>query len=183
MFATAIFLATKCDNALIPINKLLESKEIPFSRQELLDYEFPLTKGLKFMFTVHHPYLPLEGFFLDMQYVLVKQRGSPTFAELLDHFGHAKRLVQQALFGDIAFLFTPSQIALAAFHATNKKLVEEYLSAKFENEKIREKLIAKLGNAEELIRKTVDFPTVEEVENTEKLCSLARDSLGKKDTN
>ncbi|AOA64164.1 Cyclin [Komagataella phaffii CBS 7435] len=168
---TCLFLAAKSDNHFIGIKEF--SKAIPKTTPEsILQYEFQILQSLKFALLCHHPYKPLYGFFLDFQVEMKNNIQSDKLAELYDH---ARDKVSEALFSDVSFLFTPSQIALAAYYELNPELVTSYLSKKFsqlstinEDEQlkpspnIQTKLVDNLKHCIELSHASFD-PEIEEV--------------------
>lgn len=131
---TIVFLAAKLENYFISIESF--SSRIPKTKPaDILDLEFVVLQTLQFTLLVHHPFRPLWGFFLDFQNVLLHP--SPVMYDVsVDTLG---RLYDQAkawlndytLISDVSFLFTPPQIALAAFYACDKRITERYLRLKF----------------------------------------------------
>lgn len=140
---TCVFLAAKLENYFISIDSfcsLLPSTE----KLDILNLEFDVLQSLKFTLLVHHPFRPLYGFFLDIQQVLLHP--TPVMYDVnIDTIGglydEAKRwLNDHALIGDVSFLFTPPQIALAALFDCNKRVTNKYLKLKFIKEKLNEKM-------------------------------------------
>lgn len=120
---TCVFFAAKAENAFMSITTFCESlaKTEP---QQILDLEFLLFKTLEFTATVHNGLRPLHGFFLDMQSVL------DTFdsAELCSIHDRAKSLIVDSFVSDACFLYTPTQIALAALMEVNELATTQYMA-------------------------------------------------------
>lgn len=139
---TCVFLAAKLENYFISIDSFCDL--LPKTEKlDILNLEFDVLQSLKFTLLVHHPFRPLYGFFLDLQQVLLHP--SPVMSDVnIDVIGglydQAKRwLNDHALIGDVLFLFTPPQIALAALFDCNSKVTGRYLAEKFQktNKKVK----------------------------------------------
>lgn len=131
---TIVFLAAKLENYFISIESFCT--RIPKTKPaDILDLEFVVLQTLQFTLLVHHPFRPLWGFFLDFQAVLLHP--NPVMYDVsVDTLGRlydsAKAwLNEHALLSDVSFLFTPPQIALAAFYDCDRRITEKYLSMKF----------------------------------------------------
>lgn len=140
---TCVFLAAKLENYFISIDSFCSL--LPKTQKlDILNLEFDVLQSLKFTLLVHHPFRPLYGFFLDLQQALLHP--TPVLPDItIDVIGRlydeAKRwLNDHALIGDVSFLFTPPQIALAALYDCNKKVTSLYLKEKFQKEKLQVKL-------------------------------------------
>ncbi|KAK6464832.1 cyclin-like protein [Scheffersomyces coipomensis] len=131
---TSVFLAAKSENYFISIESFVQRlKDVKPS--DILDLEFKILQSLKFTLLVHHAFRPLYGFFLDFQAVLLHP--SPLMYDVsVDTLGalydKAKIwLNENAILSDVAFLFTPPQIALAAMYDVNRRVTDRYLKKKF----------------------------------------------------
>lgn len=131
---TALFLAAKSENYFISIESFC--KALPKTEPaDILDLEFNVLLSLQFTLLVHHPFRPLYGFFLDFQATLLHP--SPVMYDVnVDTIGglydKAKNwLLEYALLSDVAFLFTPPQIALAAMYDLDKRITDRYLKKKY----------------------------------------------------
>ncbi|KAG7694158.1 hypothetical protein KL933_002235 [Ogataea haglerorum] len=123
---TCLFLAAKVENHFIGINTFC--KNIPKTTPEaILKNEYLILETMKFSLQCHHPFQPLYGFFLDIQQTLPKL----DFNRLGKNYDGARELVNESLFTDLPFLYTPPQIALACLWLCDDVLVEKYLSKKF----------------------------------------------------
>ena len=127
---TCVFLAAKSENYFMSIESFC--KALPKTEpKDVLDLEFIVLQSLKFTLLVHHPFRPLYGFFLDFQAVLLHP--SPLMYDVnIDTIGgmydKAKKwLSDYALLSDVAFLFSPPQIALAAMYDIDKRITDRYL--------------------------------------------------------
>ncbi|CAG85103.2 DEHA2B03388p [Debaryomyces hansenii CBS767] len=134
---TCVFLAAKSENYFMSIESFC--KALPKTEpKDVLDLEFIVLQSLKFTLLVHHPFRPLYGFFLDFQAVLLHP--SPLMYDVnIDTIGgmydKAKKwLSDYALLSDVAFLFSPPQIALAAMYDIDKRITDRYLKKKFLSE-------------------------------------------------
>ncbi|CCE65194.1 hypothetical protein TPHA_0K00600 [Tetrapisispora phaffii CBS 4417] len=125
---TIIFLACKSENYFISVDSF--SKKTKASRDTILKYEFRILESLKFSLLCHHPFKPLHGFFLDIQNVL---HGKVDVKYMGEIYTKTKKRISDALLTDVAFLFTPPQITLAALSLEDEQLTEKYLETKFSN--------------------------------------------------
>ncbi|KAJ8100283.1 cyclin-like protein [Lipomyces tetrasporus] len=122
---TCLFLAAKAENHFISIENFTQllAKVTP---ESILELEFTVAQALSFTLMVHHAFNPIHGYFLDIQSV---------FPSRIDEIGvahdAARRFANDSLFSDVAFMFTPPQIALAALAMANDALIKDYLEVKF----------------------------------------------------
>ncbi|GME66848.1 unnamed protein product [[Candida] boidinii] len=131
---TCLFLAAKVENNFIGINTF--SKAIPKTTPEsILQYEYPILESMKFTLLCRHPYQPLYGFYLDIQAVFPKI----DIKRLGTAYDSARSLINDSLFSDAVFLYTPPQIALAALWISDNVVAERYLARKFGFRKKKEK--------------------------------------------
>lgn len=123
---TCLFLSAKSENNFIGIKNF--SKAIPKTTPEsILKYEYLILDTMRFSLTCHHPMRPLYGFYLDIQNVLTKL----DFARLCKDYESCKAIINESVFTDAQFLFTPPQIALAALYSTDDVVCMRYLMRKF----------------------------------------------------
>ncbi|KAJ1655258.1 hypothetical protein IWQ61_004958 [Dispira simplex] len=124
---TCLYLATKTENRFIQIEDFV--KPIPkVTTKDILDYEFTVCQGLKFEFTVHHPYSALYGYFLDCQ------NNIKSMALLTQVYNKAMDWCHKSIFTDLMFIYFPSQIALACMKLAGQELdwdIDVYLRQKF----------------------------------------------------
>ncbi|KAK6457811.1 cyclin-like protein [Scheffersomyces xylosifermentans] len=131
---TCVFLAAKSENYFVSIESFVKALK-GTDAKDILDLEFIILSSLKFTLLVHHPFRPLYGFFLDFQAVLLHP--SPLMYDVSVNtlgtlYDKAKNwLNENAVLSDVAFLFTPPQIALAAMYDVDKRVTDRYLKRKF----------------------------------------------------
>ena len=124
---TCLFLLAKLENYFMSIDLFV--KPLPNTEpHHVLDLEFVVLQELQFTLLVHHPFRPLYGFFLDMQAVL-QDESVEVLGTLYDEA--KKWCMKYSLVLDVAFLYTPPQIALAAMYAVNLPVLVKYLKQKF----------------------------------------------------
>ncbi|KAK9701388.1 hypothetical protein K7432_011739 [Basidiobolus ranarum] len=160
---TSLFLATKVENSFIAIDDF--AQRIPkTTAQSILDLEFIISQSLKFEFTIHHPYRPLHGLYLDMQSHI------QDLAILTSTYEKAVDWVDKSLYTDLIFLYQPSQIAMAAMNLAGKQFrcdIEGYLNEKFRDEpNSLTKLQNILGEIEKILQeyKPVQIAVVREID-------------------
>ncbi|KAH3663766.1 hypothetical protein OGAPHI_005168 [Ogataea philodendri] len=165
---TCLFLAAKVENQFIGINSF--SKNIPKTTPEgILKNEYLILETMKFSLQCHHPFQPLYGFFLDIQQMLPKL----DFNRLGKNYDGARELVNDSLFSDLPFLYTPPQIALTCLWVCDDVLVEKYLSKKFKVNRKDEpddeqglqhynKILVIIRQCADILRKEVQDPSQDE---------------------
>ncbi|KAL0951002.1 hypothetical protein HGRIS_007745 [Hohenbuehelia grisea] len=125
---TALFLATKTTNH--PISLEAYTTNIPRTApSDVLDLEFLVSQSLNFEFTVWHAHRALWGIVLDVQSLQPPTDSAPIpsypelYEQAIPHI-HASRLT------DAEFIYTPSQIALAAVALVEPDLASRWMEAK-----------------------------------------------------
>ncbi|KAI3403862.2 hypothetical protein KGF56_003292 [Candida oxycetoniae] len=125
---TCIFLAAKSENYFISIDSFVKALK-GVQAADILNLEFILLQSLKFTLLVHHPIRPLYGFFLDFQAELLHP--APIMYDVsVDTIGNLYNSAREWLnkyymSSNVAFLFAPPHIALAAIADTKKTIVKE----------------------------------------------------------
>ncbi|VEU24067.1 DEKNAAC105111 [Brettanomyces naardenensis] len=153
---TCLFLAAKVENSFIGINNF--SKAIPKTTPDsILQYEYLILQSLRFSLRCHHPYQPLYGFYLDIQELLPKV----DFKRLGRSCDSARELVNESLFTNVPFLFTPPQVALACLWKSDAVLVERYLAKKLGLKRKQIKSEMETIREEEVKEESTDESTVE----------------------
>ncbi|CAK9438605.1 uncharacterized protein LODBEIA_P28290 [Lodderomyces beijingensis] len=138
---TCIFLAAKSENYFISIDSFVKALK-GVTNADILGLEFILLQSLKFTLLVHHPVRPLYGFFLDFQAELLHP--DPVMYDVsVDTIGgvynRAKEWINKYyMFSDVAFLFAPPHIALAAMYDVDRRITDRYLKRKFLRDEKRE---------------------------------------------
>ena len=158
----ALFLATKAEHWNISLHNFVVPLDTP--EDEVKAPEFLLLQGLRFTLDVRHPMRGLEGGIGEI--LAMVQESSLAFkgqdkGALQKRVGkaadHAKNLLQTAAqMTDAYFLYTPSQIWLAALQVTDQDLVRVYVTKKLEyvgaeGIALREKLLKTLPACAELL--------------------------------
>ncbi|KAI9597555.1 cyclin-like protein [Syncephalis fuscata] len=110
---TCLYLASKTEGFFLSINDFV-GKFKKVTAQSVTDMEMIVCESLKFHFTIHQPYRPLYGFFLDLQ-VSCRVMGGLSMDILRTTYDHAIKWVSTSLFTDVCLLYQPSQVALAAW--------------------------------------------------------------------
>jgi cyclin H len=155
----ALFLATKTDNFYMSLRQCAE-KVPDTTAEDIIAPEFLIMQSLRFTFDVRHPFRGLEGGVMELQAMAEGQgqpaphlphqtsedlrRGivavppapnAPQSSSITDRIGRAHTATRELLktaaqMTDAYFLYTPSQIWLAAFMLADRPLAEFYLDTK-----------------------------------------------------
>ncbi|KAL8992887.1 MAG: hypothetical protein Q9169_006761 [Polycauliona sp. 2 TL-2023] len=175
---TAVYLAMKAEDSFHSVRSFAE--KLAVTTEDILAPEFLLTQGLRFTFDVRHPYHGLEGGFLELlAFTNGKGETSPAIEkspedirdEMLEvppktkdvkelvarcqaAHGRAKEMLKtSALLTDAYFLYTPSQIWLAALFMVDEPLARFYLDTKLPTTSdMRPKLFTVLQQCAEMLR-------------------------------
>jgi len=125
---TALFLATKTAN--FPISLEVYTKHIPKTApSDVLDLEFLVAQSLAFEFTVWHAHRALWGIWLDVQTL------PDATADLKpDLYNSALGHIRASRLTDAEFVYTPSQIAIAAFSMVAPDLARRWFESKHSQE-------------------------------------------------
>ncbi|KIX09449.1 uncharacterized protein Z518_00529 [Rhinocladiella mackenziei CBS 650.93] len=132
----ALYLATKADHFYISLPKFVAELE-NVSEDDVKAPEFLLLQGLRFTLDVRHPMKGLAGGHIEMNVMAEEGQLGP----ISKSTGSAKRigtaadqaktlLATAAQMTDAYFLYTPSQIWLAAMMVADRELVDTYLERK-----------------------------------------------------
>lgn len=134
----ALYLATKADHFYISLPRFIAELN-NVSEDNVKAPEFLLLQGLRFTLDVRHPMKGLAGGHVEMsdmadeglmKRVEAGKSGAKRIGVAADQ---AKRLLATAAqLTDTYFLYTPSQIWLAAVMVADKDLVESYIEAKLD---------------------------------------------------
>ncbi|KAG5730890.1 Cyclin mcs2, partial [Termitomyces sp. T112] len=120
---TTLFLATKTTNN--PISLETYTTHIPKTApSDVLDLEFLVAQSLGFEFAVWHSHQALWGIILDIQNYLDSPVDSRSLYESALTHVRASRLT------DAELIYTPSQIALAAFALVAPELANQWSNSK-----------------------------------------------------
>ncbi|GAA5967467.1 hypothetical protein JCM21900_004843 [Sporobolomyces salmonicolor] len=122
---TCLFLATKTENFMIPIDAFAAKIKTPPS--DILSLEFLVSQSLRFEYKVHHAHLALSGLLLDLQ---ADNLDLPTLAAAAPK---AHSFVRGSRQTPAELIYTPSQIAAACLRLADPSLVDTWLRAKTEH--------------------------------------------------
>ncbi|KAG0151237.1 hypothetical protein CROQUDRAFT_57206 [Cronartium quercuum f. sp. fusiforme G11] len=128
---TCLFLATKTENTSISIDSF--ASRIPkTSNDDVLSLEFLVAQSLRFEFKVHHAHLAARGIYLDRQQTSLNTgTGQQCDIELLnEHWEGVRELLKASRLTDAEFLWTPSQIATAAWWIRDPEGITEWIRSK-----------------------------------------------------
>ena len=157
----ALYLATKSDHWHISLHKFIA--ELPnVTEDDIKAPEFLLMQGLRFTLDVRHPMRGLDGGIGEMQTMAQEGLlGGPQAQAAKARVGRAadkaKSLLRTAAqMTDAYFLYTPSQIWLAAVLVSDNDLVMSYVNLKLEalgeaGLVLRDKLIQTISSCAELL--------------------------------
>ncbi|KAH9466075.1 hypothetical protein MJO29_007749 [Puccinia striiformis f. sp. tritici] len=125
---TCLFLATKTENTSISIDSF--ASRIPkTTNEDVLALEFLVAQSLKFQFKVHHSHLAARGIYLDLQ-TCPSLQGQAGINQLTQAWPEVCGLLRAGRLTDLEFLWTPSQIACAAWWIVDKPIIEIWLKLK-----------------------------------------------------
>ncbi|KAF8244721.1 hypothetical protein K440DRAFT_655825 [Wilcoxina mikolae CBS 423.85] len=152
-----LFLAFKSETGMQSASWFIRTAaeaNLTITKEELLAPEINIAMNLRWSFHILHPYRGVEGVKLELlalatgiypgQQVDGGGGGkSPYTRERVEKACAKARalLTGGALFTDVYFLYTPSQITMAGVWAQDPPLVEHYLGVKFAVEKTRARLL------------------------------------------
>lgn len=156
---SALFLSTKTENHYTSLRSFV-SKLPKTAAEDVTAPEFLLTQGLRFTFDVRHPQRALDGTFMELTALTrgdealtkgngkkiqsnmmglepanVGEKKAKTAEDVIKRIkiaqGKVKAILKtSALLTDVYFLFTPSQICLAALSSVDPPLTKFYLETK-----------------------------------------------------
>jgi len=123
---TCLFLACKSENSYIALDDLLKKVPKGPSAETIKELELTVSQNIRFEYQIQSPFWALHGFYLDIQAFLngpdkdsvniednSQRKLQATFKSSYDY-----ALI--ALYGDLVFLYWPSQIALACLMVASK---------------------------------------------------------------
>ncbi|ORX39396.1 putative cyclin-dependent protein kinase regulator [Kockovaella imperatae] len=171
---TCIYLAAKTTN--YPV--LMEHFTPKFAKldaQEIIDTEFVVSQSLSFQFWVRTPEKALRGWALDLQ-----TKPKADVKAVKKSISSALTFLSASRLTDAEFIFTPSQISLAALRLADRGLVDEYLEWKYEENGettfglTKGRLVEILVELEAMIetgKTELDRKTVKDIDKRLKQCS------------
>lgn len=109
---TCAYLSCKVDEFNVSIDQFIKNVngDCLKAQKTVLSNELLLMKKLRFQLTVHLPYRAVEGFLIDLRARYPPVTTTDPMVPEIDDF------LDKAMFTDACFLYTPSQIALAAVY-------------------------------------------------------------------
>uniref|UniRef100_T1J4E6 Cyclin-H n=1 Tax=Strigamia maritima TaxID=126957 RepID=T1J4E6_STRMM len=180
---TCVYLAAKVEEFNISISQFVENarREPQKTTDMILNNELLLMQQLSYHLTIHNPFRPVEGFFIDMKTRCSELESVESLRPIVEDF------VDHSFLTDVCLLFSSSQIALAAIlHAVKKRgeNIDSYVKNTLLGSMAPEKL-PKLLEAVKKIRKAVK--AIENshhgpVKNIEKKLSLCRNQENNPDS-
>ncbi|RWS30286.1 OTU domain-containing protein 7B-like protein [Leptotrombidium deliense] len=182
MLVTCVYLACKVEEFNVSISDFV--KNVRGDREKaadvVLNYELLLMQQLKYHLTVHNPYRPIEGLMIDLKARCLHVGDPERFRNYIENF------IESSYFTDACFLYSPSQIALAAIvYAATKYDVnlDSYLTdiLFIEAPEKVENLRAMMTSLWGMIR-NIENPTKEQVKNIEKKLEKCRNEANNMDS-
>jgi len=166
-----VYLACKVDEYNVSIDQFIgqAAPTCPEVGNFVIDNELLLLQKLNFHLTVHNPYRPLEGFFIDVK----AKNDALHIGDIEQHRSKVDRVLGQSLLTDVSLMFPPSQIALAVLRHCAGKQLDVYIKD-ITPPKIQQTLYEKLGAIQEILV-NFKFPTKEEIRIIEQKLSSCRD--------
>lgn len=135
IIACALFLATKSEHFYIPLSTFVAETNV--TEDDVKAPEFLVLQGIKFTLDVRHPFKGVDGGWMEMKEMIAEGRllkgESDAEKRCLAAIGKAKGLMRrEAQMTDVYFLFTPSQIWMAAVLVADEAILRAFLEAKFD---------------------------------------------------
>ena len=124
MISVCLYMACKAEEYNISVDRfIMIYPEADRNRTAdiILSNEMGLMKLLNYQLIVHSPKRALEGLFIDIKTRFQQKEDFDKCRDIASEFLNA------VLFSDVMFLYTPSQIALAALFVSSKELIRNYI--------------------------------------------------------
>jgi cyclin H len=124
MISVCLYMACKVEEYNISVDKFImiyPEAERNRTSEVILSNEMGLMKLLNYHLIVHSPKRALEGLFIDIKTRFQGKEDFDKCREVSNEFLNA------VLFSDVVFLYTPSQIALAALFVSSKEIIHNYI--------------------------------------------------------
>lgn len=167
---TALFLAAKTANSPIAIETY--TSRIPKTQpSDVLELEFLVAQSLDFEFTVWHAHRALWGL------GCAKTVQDPP-ADLYDIYRKALEFIRKARLTDCEFIYTPSQIALAAIHELSAELAMRWAVTKGMDEATANRICKDISSVVEREVKVIDVEAVREVDRRLRTCKNPEKTAG-----
>jgi len=170
---TALYLACKVEEFNVSIAQFVGNLKGDRNKAAdlVLSYELMVMEKLHFQLTVHNPYRPLDGFFIDLKTRYQHELNQP---EVLRK--NADAFVDKSLNTNVMLLYPPAHIALAALaHSAGESKVDldPYLLLVVEScEERRDKLKNSIAKIQKMVRKlpTMNREVIRKIEQKLELC-------------
>lgn len=170
---TALYLACKVEEFNVSIAQFVGNLKGDRNKaaDTVLSYELMVMEKLHFHLTVHNPYRPLDGFFIDLKTRFREELNQP---EVLRK--NADIFIDRSLNSDVMLLYPPAHIALAALvHAAvdSKVDLDPYLLLVVESDEERHAMLkTNLSKIQKLVRKLpmINRESVRKSEQKLELC-------------
>jgi cyclin H len=153
----ALYLATKSSHWHVSIGRYISELD-GVSEKDVVGLEFLLMQGLRFTLDVRHPVKGLEGGHLELLEMLRGKHLPGKYSErsVNEIVKQARELLRgPAQMTDVYFLWTPSQIWLAALRVVDAELLRLYMEYKVGEEEsvaaIKEKLLTTIAACAEML--------------------------------
>ncbi|KAL5518759.1 hypothetical protein ACEPAH_442 [Sanghuangporus vaninii] len=160
---TALFLATKTTNN--PISLESYTTHIPKTTpSDVLDLEFLVAQSLNFEFKIWHAHRALWGIYLDIQNL-----PDLSLEKLQETYQIAVKHVRTSRLTDAELVYTPSQVALAAF-----SMASPDFAAAWAQSKSAESVLSIVKDIEEMISRDGAGPDVERVRDVDRRLRLCK---------
>jgi len=123
---TCLFLACKSENSYIALDEFLKKVPKGPSAETIKELELTVSQNIRFEYQIQSPFWALHGFYLDIQAFLNGPDKDSVNLEdnsqrrLHATFKGSNDYALIALYGDLVFLYWPSQIALACLMVASK---------------------------------------------------------------
>ncbi|KAJ3055103.1 hypothetical protein HK097_011478 [Rhizophlyctis rosea] len=136
LLQTCVFLATKVENNFAREGHFdAFAKKVPKwpTLDEMLELEFSLSKGIRFDLKIQHPYLAIDGTFLDLQTYIQHTHPQPDRRTVFIRAIYAAHPIattyaDAAVRSDLVFTAMPSQIGLACWVGAVKRDANDGIS-------------------------------------------------------
>ncbi|XP_059167590.1 cyclin-H-like isoform X2 [Physella acuta] len=157
---TCVYLACKVEEFYVPIGQFV--RNLRGDREKfadaILSFELTLMAKLNYHLTVHNPFRPLEGFFIDIK---TRFKEAQNFERIRKS---AEEFIERSLQSDACLIFSPSQIALTAirFGAAKEGIpIDKYIKEillKSASEKEAENTMYQLRRVKFIVKNTEQVP-------------------------
>jgi len=181
---TCVYLGCKVEEFYVPIGQFV--KNLRGDREKfadvILSFELTLMAKLNYHLTIHNPFRPLEGFFIDIKTRYKNLENPEKMRKAAEGF------IQTSLQSDACLLFSPSQIALAAIrHGASKEAIpfDRYIKEvllKTATDKEAESMTKQLKSVKSVIKGIAEPVTREKAQTIQKKLEKCRNQENNPDS-